>query len=167
MRYIYGRREKRGCNGVAGRRGVSVARHGRGGLAFPAWGVGSGGQIFSPASLKRCRIYQNHWLSPNFFTFFLATVSSAAFVGKMLYNSVGFNWLACPVATELEIGSGGQKREGFPTRGGGFQRGRRVLPAGTTTVEGKKKVESDDSEKTVRFIRFTGRTTGLAGPILA
>ena len=84
-------REKRGVavGSLGGR--VSVARRGRGGLAFPAWGVGSGGQIFSPASLKRCRIYQNHWLSPNFFAFFLAIVSSTAFVGEMLCNSVGFD----------------------------------------------------------------------------
>ncbi|KAK4714337.1 hypothetical protein R3W88_020244 [Solanum pinnatisectum] len=42
-----------------------------------------------------------HWLSPNFFAFFPATVSSAAFLGEMLcncFNSVGFNWLA-----ELEM----------------------------------------------------------------
>lgn len=47
-----------------------------------------------------------HWLSPNFFAFFPATVSSAAFVGDMLcncFNIVGFNWLASPAATELEM----------------------------------------------------------------
>ncbi|XP_016465650.1 tryptophan decarboxylase TDC1-like [Nicotiana tabacum] len=47
-----------------------------------------------------------HWLSPNFFAFFPATVSSAAFVGEMLctcFNSVGFNWLASPAVTELEM----------------------------------------------------------------
>ncbi|KAM7498204.1 hypothetical protein LguiA_022618 [Lonicera macranthoides] len=47
-----------------------------------------------------------HWLSPNFFAFFPATVSSAAFVGEMLctcFNAVGFNWLASPAATELEM----------------------------------------------------------------
>ncbi|XP_057956277.1 tryptophan decarboxylase TDC2-like [Malania oleifera] len=47
-----------------------------------------------------------HWLSPNFFAFFPATVSSAAFLGEMLctsFNSVGFNWLASPAATELEM----------------------------------------------------------------
>ncbi|KAH7571437.1 hypothetical protein JRO89_XS04G0053400 [Xanthoceras sorbifolium] len=47
-----------------------------------------------------------HWLSPNFFAFFPATVSTAAFVGEMLctcFNSVGFNWLASPAATELEM----------------------------------------------------------------
>ncbi|XP_059664118.1 tryptophan decarboxylase TDC1-like [Cornus florida] len=47
-----------------------------------------------------------HWLSPKFFAFFPATVSSAAFVGEMLctcFNSVGFNWLASPAATELEM----------------------------------------------------------------
>ncbi|KAK9266353.1 hypothetical protein L1049_012477 [Liquidambar formosana] len=47
-----------------------------------------------------------HWLSPNFFAFFPANVSSAAFLGEMLctaFNSVGFNWLASPAATELEM----------------------------------------------------------------
>ncbi|XVE49826.1 hypothetical protein DITRI_Ditri01bG0113200 [Diplodiscus trichospermus] len=47
-----------------------------------------------------------HWLSPNFFAFFPATVSTAAFLGEMLctcFNSVGFNWLASPAATELEM----------------------------------------------------------------
>ncbi|KAF8414010.1 hypothetical protein HHK36_002008 [Tetracentron sinense] len=47
-----------------------------------------------------------HWLSPNFFAYFPATVSTAAFLGEMLctcFNSVGFNWLASPAATELEM----------------------------------------------------------------
>ncbi|KAJ0113378.1 hypothetical protein Patl1_02141 [Pistacia atlantica] len=47
-----------------------------------------------------------HWLSPNFFAFFPATVSTAAFLGEMLctgFNSVGFNWIASPAATELEM----------------------------------------------------------------
>ncbi|WCJ37647.1 Tyrosine decarboxylase [Euphorbia peplus] len=47
-----------------------------------------------------------HWLSPNFFAFFPATVSSAAFVGEMLctcFNTVGFNWMASPASTELEM----------------------------------------------------------------
>ncbi|KAL9661096.1 hypothetical protein QQ045_025916 [Rhodiola kirilowii] len=47
-----------------------------------------------------------HWLSPNFFAYFPATVSSAAFVSEMLctaFNSVGFNWVASPAATELEM----------------------------------------------------------------
>ncbi|PSS05768.1 Aromatic-L-amino-acid decarboxylase [Actinidia chinensis var. chinensis] len=47
-----------------------------------------------------------HWLSPKFFAFFPATVSTAAFLGEMLctcFNSVGFNWLASPAATELEM----------------------------------------------------------------
>lgn len=47
-----------------------------------------------------------HWLSPNFFAFFPATVSTSAFVGEMLctcFNAVGFNWLASPAATELEM----------------------------------------------------------------
>ncbi|XP_076883209.1 tryptophan decarboxylase TDC2-like [Bidens hawaiensis] len=47
-----------------------------------------------------------HWLSPNFFAYFPASVSSAAFVGEMLctcFNAVGFNWVASPAATELEM----------------------------------------------------------------
>ncbi|KAG6657894.1 tryptophan decarboxylase TDC2-like [Carya illinoinensis] len=47
-----------------------------------------------------------HWLSPNFFGFFPATVSTAAFLGEMLctsFNAVSFNWLASPAATELEM----------------------------------------------------------------
>ncbi|GAB2274841.1 hypothetical protein Dimus_009614 [Dionaea muscipula] len=47
-----------------------------------------------------------HWVSPNFFAFFPATVSTAAFLGEMLctsFNCVGFNWLASPAATELEM----------------------------------------------------------------
>ncbi|XP_024021015.1 aromatic-L-amino-acid decarboxylase isoform X2 [Morus notabilis] len=47
-----------------------------------------------------------HWLSPKFFAFFPATVSTAAFLGEMLctgFNSVGFNWLSSPAVTELEM----------------------------------------------------------------
>lgn len=47
-----------------------------------------------------------HWLSPNFFAFFPATVSTAGFLGEMLstcFNAVGFNWLSSPAATELEM----------------------------------------------------------------
>ncbi|KAM6572773.1 hypothetical protein CsatA_016853 [Cannabis sativa] len=47
-----------------------------------------------------------HWLSPNFFAFFPATFSTAAFIGEMLctgFNAVGFNWLASPAVTELEM----------------------------------------------------------------
>ncbi|XVF01887.1 hypothetical protein REPUB_Repub04eG0127400 [Reevesia pubescens] len=47
-----------------------------------------------------------HWLSPNFFVFFSSTVSTAVFLGEMLctcFNSVGFNWLASPASTELEM----------------------------------------------------------------
>lgn len=46
-----------------------------------------------------------NWLSPNFFAYFPATVSTAGFLGEMLctaFNTVGFNWLASPAATELE-----------------------------------------------------------------
>ncbi|MBA0675732.1 hypothetical protein Goari_017257, partial [Gossypium aridum] len=47
-----------------------------------------------------------HWLSPNFFAFFPSTFSTAGFLGEMLctcFNSVGFNWIASPAATELEM----------------------------------------------------------------
>ncbi|KAE7997274.1 hypothetical protein FH972_001921 [Carpinus fangiana] len=47
-----------------------------------------------------------HWLSLNFFAFFPATISTAAFLEEMLctsFNDVWFNWLASPAATELEI----------------------------------------------------------------
>nr|AEY82397.1 tryptophan decarboxylase [Vinca minor] len=47
-----------------------------------------------------------HWMSPNFYAFFPATVSSAAFLGEMLstaLNSVGFTWVSSPAATELEM----------------------------------------------------------------
>ena len=118
--------------------GGGFQQHGVGGrgLAFPT-GVGSGWQIVAPASLTRRRICQNHWLSLNFFAFFPATVSSSTFVGGLLCNSFGFNWLACPAATELEMGSGGQKMEGF-ARGRGFQRGRRGL-AGRDDDSGRRK----------------------------
>ncbi|KAH9718719.1 Tyrosine decarboxylase 1 [Citrus sinensis] len=46
-----------------------------------------------------------HWQSPNFFGYFQANASTAGFLGEMLcsgFNVVGFNWLASPVATELE-----------------------------------------------------------------
>ncbi|GMH07203.1 hypothetical protein Nepgr_009043 [Nepenthes gracilis] len=55
---------------------------------------------------KRVVPGMTHWLSPNFFAFFPATVSTAAFLGEMLctaFNCVGFNWLASPAATELEM----------------------------------------------------------------
>nr|P17770.1 RecName: Full=Aromatic-L-amino-acid decarboxylase; Short=AADC; AltName: Full=DOPA decarboxylase; AltName: Full=Tryptophan decarboxylase; Short=CrTDC [Catharanthus roseus]AAA33109.1 tryptophan decarboxylase (EC 4.1.1.28) [Catharanthus roseus]CAA47898.1 tryptophan decarboxylase [Catharanthus roseus] len=47
-----------------------------------------------------------NWMSPNFYAFFPATVSSAAFLGEMLstaLNSVGFTWVSSPAATELEM----------------------------------------------------------------
>ncbi|KAK1398553.1 Tryptophan decarboxylase [Heracleum sosnowskyi] len=47
-----------------------------------------------------------HWQSPNFFAFFPATISNAAFHGEMLctaLNVVGFNWICSPAATELEM----------------------------------------------------------------
>ncbi|PKI52939.1 hypothetical protein CRG98_026645 [Punica granatum] len=47
-----------------------------------------------------------HWLSPNFFAYFPATASNAAFIGEMLctcFNTVGFSWFASPAGTELEM----------------------------------------------------------------
>ncbi|KAL7216119.1 hypothetical protein ACSBR1_028125 [Camellia fascicularis] len=46
-----------------------------------------------------------HWQSPNFFAYFQANKSTAAFLGEMLctgLNVVGFNWISSPAATELE-----------------------------------------------------------------
>lgn len=46
-----------------------------------------------------------HWQSPNFYTYFQANASNAAFLGEMLcsgLNVVGFNWISSPAATELE-----------------------------------------------------------------
>ncbi|KAG6695799.1 hypothetical protein I3842_09G116000 [Carya illinoinensis] len=47
-----------------------------------------------------------HWQSPNFFAYFQCTSSIAGFLGEMLctgFNVAGFNWIASPVATELEM----------------------------------------------------------------
>ncbi|KAK3025984.1 hypothetical protein RJ639_041675 [Escallonia herrerae] len=46
-----------------------------------------------------------HWQSPNFFAYFQSNGSIANFLGEMLctgFNTVGFNWIASPAATELE-----------------------------------------------------------------
>ncbi|MFS7909030.1 putative pyridoxal phosphate-dependent decarboxylase, pyridoxal phosphate-dependent transferase [Helianthus anomalus] len=47
-----------------------------------------------------------HWLSPGFFGYFPSSASTGSFLGEMLltgFNPVGFNWLASPAATELEM----------------------------------------------------------------
>ncbi|KAI7727381.1 hypothetical protein M8C21_001359 [Ambrosia artemisiifolia] len=47
-----------------------------------------------------------HWQSPRFFGYFQSNGSTGNFLGEMLltgFNSVGFNWLASPAATELEM----------------------------------------------------------------
>ncbi|KAJ0816003.1 putative pyridoxal phosphate-dependent decarboxylase, pyridoxal phosphate-dependent transferase [Helianthus annuus] len=47
-----------------------------------------------------------HWQSPGFFAYFQSNASTGNFLGEMLltgFNSVGFNWLASPAATELEM----------------------------------------------------------------
>lgn len=90
---------------------------------------------------KNIILRMTHWLGPNFFTFFPATVSSTVFVGEMLctmLNLVGFNWLACPAATELKMGFDGQKGEGFPLWG--FQRGE-------GSVGGSSEVVGDDNSR--------------------
>ena len=89
------------------------------GVGFSGIEVGSDWQIFLPASLKHRHICQNHWLSPNFFAFFLATVSSATFVGEMLCNSVGFNWLACPAGKKKKVFQRGDSSRERRARGGG------------------------------------------------
>ncbi|CAD6246612.1 unnamed protein product [Miscanthus lutarioriparius] len=47
-----------------------------------------------------------HWASPNCFAFFPSTNSAAAIADDLItaaMNSVGFTWLAAPVATEMEV----------------------------------------------------------------
>ncbi|KAJ0427608.1 putative pyridoxal phosphate-dependent decarboxylase, pyridoxal phosphate-dependent transferase [Helianthus annuus] len=47
-----------------------------------------------------------HFLSPNFFGYFPASVSSAAFIGEILctgFNANGFKWIGSPAVTELEM----------------------------------------------------------------
>nr|AZM69445.1 tyrosine decarboxylase [Asarum sp. XW-2018] len=47
-----------------------------------------------------------HWVSPNFFAYFPLTTSTAGFIGEMLcsaFNALGFNWIASPAGTELEM----------------------------------------------------------------
>ncbi|KAJ0794130.1 putative aromatic-amino-acid transaminase [Helianthus annuus] len=47
-----------------------------------------------------------HWQSPGFFGYFPSSASTGSFLGEMLltgFNPVGFNWLASPAATELEM----------------------------------------------------------------
>lgn len=47
-----------------------------------------------------------HWQSPGFFSFFQSNGSTGNFLGEMLltgFNTVRFNWLASPAATELEM----------------------------------------------------------------
>lgn len=46
-----------------------------------------------------------HWMSPNYFAYFPSSSSTAGFLGEMLstgFNTVGFNWMSSPAATELE-----------------------------------------------------------------
>ncbi|KAJ0427607.1 putative pyridoxal phosphate-dependent decarboxylase, pyridoxal phosphate-dependent transferase [Helianthus annuus] len=47
-----------------------------------------------------------HFLSPNFYGYFPASVSSAAFIGEILctgFNANGFKWVGSPAVTELEM----------------------------------------------------------------
>nr|SBR20015.1 BCAA decarboxylase [Echinacea purpurea] len=46
------------------------------------------------------------WVHPNFYGYFPASISSAAFLGEMLcacFNANGFSWVASPALTELEM----------------------------------------------------------------
>ncbi|XP_074279049.1 tyrosine decarboxylase 2 isoform X1 [Silene latifolia] len=47
-----------------------------------------------------------HWQSPAYFAYFPSNSSTAGFLGEILsagLNIVGFSWMSCPAATELEI----------------------------------------------------------------
>nr|WMX25290.1 aromatic amino acid decarboxylase TyDC3 [Lophophora williamsii] len=47
-----------------------------------------------------------HWQSPGYFAYFPCNSSTAGFLGEMLsagINIVGFSWMSCPAATELEV----------------------------------------------------------------
>ncbi|KAI4356236.1 hypothetical protein L6164_000273 [Bauhinia variegata] len=46
-----------------------------------------------------------HWMSPNFYAYFIGNASTAGFVGEMLstgLNVCGFTWVASPAATEIQ-----------------------------------------------------------------
>nr|CAN76667.1 hypothetical protein VITISV_025951 [Vitis vinifera] len=124
------------------------------GVGFSGIEVGSDWQIFLPASLKHRHICQNHWLSPNFFAFFLATLGSTGWrvrrAKRRRFSSAG-------------IPAGRGERGEW-----GVLAGLQGLASGLDDSGRKKKkeIEPDDSERTVRFIRFAGWTFGLADPIL-
>ena len=67
----------------------------------------------------------------------------------------------------LKGGGGFASRVFLAFRQEGFQwvAGRVLSEGNDNNEERKKKVESDGSEETIRFIRFANRTTGLTGPI--
>ncbi|ONK70101.1 uncharacterized protein A4U43_C05F30270 [Asparagus officinalis] len=47
-----------------------------------------------------------HWQSPNYYAYYPSNSSTAGFLGEMLsaaFNIVGFSWVSCPAATELEV----------------------------------------------------------------
>ncbi|KAJ9687264.1 hypothetical protein PVL29_015941 [Vitis rotundifolia] len=69
----------------------------------------------------------------------------------MLYNSVGFNWLACPAATELEMARGV----------GGSSRVVGISPARTTIVGGKK----EKLNRTVRREPFGSSDSPVGPPV--
>lgn len=46
-----------------------------------------------------------HWQSPNFFAYYPANSSFPGILGEMMsaaFNCIGFSWIGCPAATELE-----------------------------------------------------------------
>lgn len=63
---------------------------------------------FYISSDVRSKILQGvtHWQSPGYFAYFPSNSSIAGFLGEMLsagINIVGFSWISCPAATELEV----------------------------------------------------------------
>ena len=138
------------------------------GVGFSGTEVGFDWQIFLPASLKRRHICQNHWLSPNFFAFFLATVSSAASWERCSATQLGSTGWRVRRAKRRRFSSAGIPAGGGEHWGWGVLAGLRGLASGLDDNGRKKKkeIKPDDSERTVRFIRFVGWTFGLADPIL-
>lgn len=56
----------------------------------------------------KSKIFQGvtHWQSPGYYAYFPSNSSIAGFLGEMLsagVNIVGFSWISCPAATELEV----------------------------------------------------------------
>ena len=136
MRYIYGRREKRGCNGVAGRRGVSAARGGGKGVGF------SDGGGFRLAN-RRSRLSD----TPSYLPESLAEPQLLRILPRdgELLDFCGRGALQLIWVQLAGVSGGYGARNGFRrakngrfSRGRGFQRGRRGL-AGRDDDSGRRK----------------------------